>query len=1057
VTDLTELASSATHTFYYAAVSSAIVTPNQEIPNTASVSVDSLLGPTGGQAAETRPNDDPAGARTYTVTDDALIEVDPVISVKVLVWTSVGGDPITTGDTSPNVLVGEQVAYELALTLPEGTINDFEVTDALPAGMDLIEVDVTASTGANDRASIDLGASISCAVPVVITTDAPPPYHGTIPLTISWDFSSAGGGCVVLGGDRVVVIRYLAQVRNADIVVDGLDLTNNAEYNHSAVPDPVAFVPVTVSVIEQDLELTKTITPSQPIDAGDVLEIELNVRNTGNAAAYNVRLLDILNDNGFGGSGNGDGNVDISPVLTDNLRDYVVFDCASPIVDTTTTPAGFTFQIIDDGDEDLVVEADDCAVEYTVDVLPVGADITLNFTVVVPTDVYLHIDPKTYQNNADITGTSLPTGVPGDLIATYDRDPVNDLSPGDRYEEAGDAELIVQGLPNPTKTRVTTSDPNTDDDIIFNIASLPASLVAIGEEYTVQLEFFLHEGTYDQVSLQDAITFGWDTTLVSARLARSNTNLASSANPGGVNAAGAGVFVDVLATVVTTNVGFEELTVDLGTVVHSGLTNDVTEPHSPPAAAERYILELTLRIDDSTLNAGSTFAGNNARILVDDEYTGVEDSAQSDPVYHALYEPNLEIQKRLPGGETLVSAGQVVPFEIEVCNPFPPTNSGAGGAPAYDFTVRDVLPLGMRGAGITDVSIVLNGITLPDVDPTAGALPTFSYNAVSGVGIWDFGPSQFIDGRHLWTGDTTPKCVLISYNATVDLGVDSGLEMTNTASVTSHFSQPGGSIESRPYPVVGPAQTTLTTPGILWDPDNESSVEACAGLQYQHNIDVVPGNGVGTLTFASASSQGMTWAVYVDLDDDGVLDTNELWPPGGAVPTFTTATVYVISSVPCNAPPGWVDTTTFDATYDIPGVFNETITVTDVTRVTGAAEGNLDATKEMTRDADCNGVSDSGIYLERMTLIPGQCAIYRVNYHNSGVGALRDIVVYDRIPSFTSYEAGSAAFETTPPGLTEISIQEPTGASDLLQWNTTGDLFSSESGSVVFGVRVDND
>lgn len=212
-------------------------------------------------------------------TDGAQVQIIDVGLTKEIINTSIGND------TSPNVLIGEQVKFRLTVVMPSGYIPNFQVTDKLPEGLRLL---------ANPIITYDNSIITSC-VPSLISPATTPAEGsgGVLPMEMNF------GNCTVSSSgteaQRTVTIEYMAQVRNLASNTVGTTLVNSANYSFSGLsPAPTAQT-VTLTIQEPSLTVSKTVDSfPNPKDAGTEVTYKILITNTGNATAYDVDIKDTL-------------------------------------------------------------------------------------------------------------------------------------------------------------------------------------------------------------------------------------------------------------------------------------------------------------------------------------------------------------------------------------------------------------------------------------------------------------------------------------------------------------------------------------------------------------------------------------------------------------------------------------------------------------------------------------------------------------------------------------------------------------------------------------------
>jgi uncharacterized repeat protein (TIGR01451 family)/fimbrial isopeptide formation D2 family protein len=299
----------------------------------------------------TGDTDDAGGAANdLRDADDADVDLVAVDIEKELVETS---EPDTL---DPSVAIGEVVTYDLVVTLPEGVLPGFTVTDHLPAGMGYVGHELIVDAGDTSYLSDDFDGTLGAATP---TPAAPPGADGQ-------DLQLAFGPTTVTAGDSSddrFVVRVDAQV---------LDVPGNRGDDQTTGPDESTVLANTASVQVQDDEATSDAVETPVVEpiltiakefsqdtaaANDVVTVGLTVDNLGNGTAHDVVIEDVIDGDLFPAAG-------ISEVIT---------------------PPGWTFSTVDLGNGDTLVRFTGGHVPVN-PVLPLqfGFDLTLADPVPVP-------------------------------------------------------------------------------------------------------------------------------------------------------------------------------------------------------------------------------------------------------------------------------------------------------------------------------------------------------------------------------------------------------------------------------------------------------------------------------------------------------------------------------------------------------------------------------------------------------------------------------------------------------------------------------------------------
>lgn len=1011
-TQFDALAAGGAVTLLYRAAVDSVVNPDEVLVNDVAAVGDTLAGATGNQSVPTGANGTALGAADLTANDTATLTIDALALTKSLVITSVGGDDST------DVVVGEQADFQLQIVLPAGTIEDFIVEDDLPDGLALVA-----------RQAPSFGSGVSCGSSTITPDSLPATGPG---LTAQWDF----GTCAVAdttSENRTLTLIYTGQVENAAAVDDGDDLPNLARYNHSQLTEPVAIAPVTLSVGEPDLRLTLDVSPGSNIDAGDLLTWTYTLSNTGTAPAYNIDLISLLNDNGVAGSA--DGDVNTTANFGDALRDVVAFDCAISPSDTTAAPGDFVYSFDNgDGDGDANDEAGDCEVLYrniSVDGLAGGTSLTFSFQTTAAEDITLR---TSLIGEGSVVSTSLPVGAPGVGDDTYERSAASDASSGGRYGVSASDGFATRNPASALKTFTATSDANTSPD------SGNAIDVAIGETYTARITYRFDEGTSRSAILRNRVRVQnandpADVELLAARLERSSTDLTSADDPGGINSAAAGAQVDVTSLMAETeNATYKFLNLSIGDVVNTGSGGTPETGRN----IDSFIVEYDFRVLDTSSNAAGAFIDDQGQTRVRDGENTLQTSG-GQTRRATIVEPDMAVSKTSADSDGLLSGSETVRFTLTA------TNTGTG--PAYNAILQDVLPPALRAAGVSPVSVLIDG-------GAPGTAPTFTYNAATGLAEW-----RFADGDVLLPGQD----IEIIYDATADAAVSPGTTHTNTFEVAAVFSQASSQpTERRQLPRSPQASLTLGAPEIAFYPDQRETTQPGTMIIYPHLLDIPASLAGASLDFAALSSRGLGWEIWYDSDGNGALSGGDtLWVNGGPVPTGDALQFFVRGQIPAEAQDGYRDSTTFTATVTL-GSTVLTESVTDITTVSRLSAGELVAGKFMALDRDCDGdlsdeVPTDASFEVTKNADPGDCVVFRITYRNDGTGDISNVDVRDQVPAYTIYRGGTAAFDVTPSGLTPGTLTAPAdGARGALSFPYTGTVEPGEEGSVVYGVRLED-
>ena len=220
------------------------------------------------------------------------------------------------------------------------------------------------------------------------------------------------------------------------------------------------------------------------------------------------------------------------------------------------------------------------------------------------------------------------------------------------------------------------------------------------------------------------------------------------------------------------------------------------------------------------------------------------------------------------------------------------------------------------------------------------------------------------------------------------------------------------------------AVTVNTYRNIQMTSDNTGQVFPGGSVVYTHlvtnNGNVVEGSASGEITFTGVntlSASGFSTVFYIDTNNDGTLDAGDQAITATNFQTLTTAgavgngiaglspaeTVRIFAKVqaPASATPGTTDAATITAV--VTGVINIAAPTSPVnTDTTNVIGGQIRLDKTQSLDADCNGVSDSGVFaVSNISALPGACIMYSIVATNEGVSPVTGITINDATPAFT--------------------------------------------------------
>ncbi|MCL6511041.1 MAG: DUF11 domain-containing protein [Anaerolineae bacterium] len=331
-------------------------------------------------------------------------------------------------------------------------------------------------------------------------------------------------------------------------------------------------------------------------------------------------------------------------------------------------------------------------------------------------------------------------------------------------------------------------------------------------------------------------------------------------------------------------------------------------------------------------------------------------------------EPALTLVKASdPPTSSTVGAGQTVTYTVRITNA-----TGATVSAAYDLVFSDTLPLYLRDAPPTLITVTINGA------PVAGSDYLTGYDALSGQWIITFSA-----GLGLPPGGA----LVITYTAVVSTNAPAGVDLINAASA-SWSSLPGATPGDRDYgPISGTTNIHLGYPTLdLTKSFTPTIVEAGGLLTYTLQVTAagwVSATGV-VITDAVPANTGFVSCSPTPCGESGGIVNWTLGTLSIGESRLVTLVVQVNSPLP--------DGTQIVNTAVVTS--NQGITDTDTATTTVGSLPILNLTKS---SVDLNGAP----------LRPGDVLSYVIVVVNTGNAVATNVTVSDVVPANTTYVPGS--------------------------------------------------
>jgi uncharacterized repeat protein (TIGR01451 family)/fimbrial isopeptide formation D2 family protein len=744
-----------TVTFYYRIDPDDAVAPQQILSNTVSTVYDSLEGDSGNQhapqltnAENTAPNNS-GRARIYDAFDDAAsIQILPLQTQPKAV-IQVSNSPYT--GSPQNVVVGEEIKYELYAQIPVANLRNFVVRDELPPGMRCVEgqtIDLDAAP--YDAAGFSPGGSFAATCTSTGVNDV-----------VQWNFGNQQ--LTAAANNNLFDFRayFIARVENSTTTQEACNIRNGGSTGAGAVAAPVAcgtdptlarltytnessttvtlnYGSADVVVREPVVTVTKSFAPVVNADADDILTVTVTATNSGTAPAYNLQILDNLVGTtmtyvaaSVGGTTPPD-NVDVATLGANQpIFNWDVLASAGYALDAGET-ISFTFQ----------VQVDATAQPHEI----LNNTIQARWTSLPSVNTALNsLNPpfsaRTIAADGDVLGMR-----DGQLTGTIPVAPVS-LNPPNDYNTTATASVVVPEL------TVTKTD--------LNLATPPA----IGEHKQFQIVITLPEGVTNGVIVTDNLASGvsgvsyvlennatYDITYSFQDIATINGDAPSEAA--------------FLAGIADPNDGFP-IDNSSGTVTWNiGAVDTVSENDSSVNAVNpQIIITYYARINnDVDTDVGDVLQNGATLNYTNGETAGTEVRTDNTAAVTVI-EPLLTVNKvwsNVTPGKALgdqPDAGDILEYEVTIDN--------TGNATAFDINIKDTIPVWVQLDGTFTATATINAVAV------AGfvAVPL---NSPTGPLIWGRGNAD--ETLDLPASDT----LLLTYRVIVQDTVETSQAIINS-------------------------------------------------------------------------------------------------------------------------------------------------------------------------------------------------------------------------------------------------------------------------------------
>ncbi|OJX45853.1 MAG: hypothetical protein BGO78_11145 [Chloroflexi bacterium 44-23] len=975
------------------------VIPGQTIDNGAAVTWSSL--PADNDPHERNGDDGVNGPLDdYAATDSTSFSIGQTAISKSMIGSS------ATHTAGTDLAIGEVGTFELLVTFPEGTITaPISIQDQMPAGLNLLAISVIDTSNFN--------AVIASGEPLNASTYG---VGGLLKLNFATN--------VVVTSDNddsnnVLRIVYSARMENLAANQNTVTMDNHASLTWGSNA-PLSASPVTVTVVEPELQVSKTPNVTTPV-YGQIITYNLSVSHlpTSTATAFQLNISDL-----------------IPAGLT-----YVAASMTAPAGWTMDDSAAPTLQWSCLAPACSLATNATAALSYQVSVdLPPAAD---------PSDILT--------NNVNLTWTSLPDDPSNDRDGSGG---INDYRDG----TSANVTLTVPDLTISKDDGVTSYIPGdslTYTIVVNNVGNGPALNAVVADTKPAHFSTWswtctqaggatgcaAYSGAGDFANVVNVPAGGSITYTVTATILSSATG--SLSNTATVTPEG-GLSTDPTpGNNTATDVDIQNSQADLSVTKDDGvavytpggsLTYTITVANSGPSDAPGALVGDTIPAQFSAWEwscAGATSGASGC-----------------DPMAYSSV--NFSNTVNLPAGSSITytvtaqvasSANGVLTNTVTITPPMGITDPTPGNNTATDVDIQQ---------SQADLSVVKDdGLTLyvpgGSLTYTITVSNTGPSDALNSI-VNDPIPPQFSSWTWSCSGSTAGAsgcdgvaASTTDFNDTVNLPAGSTLTYAVTAQIRSSAS---GSLTNT-VTITPPAEVTDPTPGnnSASDVDNQDS---------QIDLSVTKDDGVDRYV----PGESLTYTIVVTnagpSDAYGALVSDTL-----PVQLSSWAWMCVEANGATGCDPMADAATNFTDTVDLPVGGSITYTVlanilsgasgvlTNTVSVTAAAgQTDTNLTNNSASDSDTQySISDVGIVKSVLetSYVPGSTLTYQLLVTNYGASDATNVIITETVPDFTTFN-GSAGWVCNPVA----------GTAGAVCTYSVGTLIAGNSSTVTFAVTIDN-
>lgn len=386
------------------------------------------------------------------------------------------------------------------------------------------------------------------------------------------------------------------------------------------------------------------------------------------------------------------------------------------------------------------------------------------------------------------------------------------------------------------------------------------------------------------------------------------------------------------------------------------------------------------------------------------------------------------------GSPTHLQPGETITYTI--------TLSNSGSAQGDALVVTDIIPTSLSYVP-GSLKINVNGGGFVAKTDAAGD-DGVKYDAATHSVIAPDSGVLNLPGGQSWA---------VQFQATVNVGTPSGEAITNQASINYTSGTSNVTIQTN-----GDSFFVSTLAGI----DLSSTATPKSGnpgdqIVYPF-IATNNGNSADIIDLTLTSTQGWTWVVWVDNNNDGIpgndgdyllTDSNSNGKiDSGPLPQNGTISLLAVAMIPVGTANGTTDTLTISAVSATDPTKTDTLSFTTTVKapVIAMAKG-LTAIQAPGGGAVCTPTDTTNG--SPCKVYPGSVLTYTLTATNSGDGNATSVVITDIVPQYTTYATGSIK---TGAGVSTLTARSDAIDGDGAEYNAgTSTVVTPDGGTLTLG------